>query len=52
LNKFLTVVLSLYSEEATVEDAAPEPSLANNDRRSPENEFTFTEAESPKRTCN
>jgi hypothetical protein len=52
LNAVLTVVLSLYSEEATVEDAAPEPSLANNDRRSPASESTFTEAESPKRTCN
>jgi hypothetical protein len=52
LNKLLTVVLILYSEEAIVDDAAPEQSLDNNDRRSPESESTFTDAESPKRTCN
>ena len=50
LNKLFTVVLILYSEEAIVDDAAPEPSFDNNDRRSPASESTFTDAESPKRT--
>lgn len=48
--KLLTVVLSLYSEEATVEKAAPAPCLDNKDRRSAASESTFTAAESPKRT--
>lgn len=47
----LTVVLSLYSEEQTVEDAIPVLSEDNNPKRSSATEFSFTEAERPNRTC-
>lgn len=47
----LTVVLSLYLEEETVEDTAPVPSEDNCLKISSLAEFRFIEAERPKRTC-
>lgn len=43
-----TVVLSLYSGEATAGNTV---SPDNNEKKSSESEFKFTEAERPKRTC-
>lgn len=46
-----TVARSLYSEEATVDDKAPAPSVDSNLKRSSASEFTFTDGESGKRSC-
>lgn len=47
-----TVILVLYSEDATVPDSKADASLDNNDKRSAASESKSTEAESPNRTCN
>lgn len=46
-----TVVLSLYSEEATVGNPSPFLSADSNLKRSSISEVVFTEADRPKRTC-
>jgi len=45
-----TVILILYSEEATVEETSPAPSLDNTLKRSSASDSTFTDAERPKRS--
>lgn len=46
-----TVILVLYSEEATVPDSTTQVSLDNNDKRSSASDSKSTEAQRAKRTC-